>query len=63
MHSSQRSKNENIREGRDLLAVCPSLFHIRNSKRISINLYAPWILYIGQTYCFSPQYASYIFSQ
>ena len=27
------------------------------------NLYAPCILYIGQTYRYSPQYAFYIFSQ
>ena len=27
------------------------------------NLYAPCILYIGQTYHYSPQYTSYIFSQ
>jgi len=37
MHSSQSSKNKSIREGRVLLAICPSVFHIRNSKRISIK--------------------------
>jgi len=30
---------------------------------ISINLYAPCILYIGQAYRYSPEYAFYIFSQ
>ena len=28
-----------------------------------VNLYAPCILYIGQTYRYSPQYSFYIFSQ
>ena len=31
--------------------------------RGGINLYAPCILYIGQTYRYSPEYAFYIFSQ
>jgi len=30
---------------------------------MELNLYAPYILYIGQTYRYSPQYAFYIFSQ
>jgi hypothetical protein len=29
----------------------------------AVNLYAPCILYIGQTYRYSPEYAFYIFSQ
>jgi hypothetical protein len=28
-----------------------------------INLQAPCILYIGQTYCYAPEYTFYIFSQ
>jgi len=30
---------------------------------VNINLYAPCILYIGQTYHYTPEYAFYIFSQ
>jgi len=30
---------------------------------MAINLYAPHVLYIGQTYRYSPEYTSYIFSQ
>ena len=32
-------------------------------KEAKFNLYAPCVLYIGQTYRFSPQYSFYIFSQ
>ena len=36
---------------------------VRESLKKLINLYAPCILYIGQTYRYSPEYAFYIFSQ
>ena len=43
----------------------PTLWATPGLKRgiFTFNLYAPCILYIGQTYRYSPQYACYIFSQ
>ena len=35
----------------------------QKGKGDNINLYAPRVLYIGQTYRYSPQYAFYIFIQ
>jgi len=35
----------------------------RAQHSVKINLYAPCILYIGQTHRYSPEYAFYIFSE